>query len=57
MSIPIFQFILFPPTLDFFFFFGSGCVAYRISVPQPGIKPVPLWWKCGVLTTGSPRKF
>ena len=26
----------------FFFFFGLHCVAYGISVPQPGIEPTPL---------------
>ena len=31
--------------------------ACGILVPQPGIKPMPLFWECGVLTTdlqGSP---
>ena len=31
-------------------------LACRILAPGQGIKPVPLQWKCGVLTTGSPGK-
>ena len=34
----------------YFFFFGRT-VACRILVPRPWIKPVPTWWKCGILTT------
>ena len=34
-----------------------GCIAGRILVPWPGIKPVPLWWKCAVLTTGPLWKY
>ena len=30
------------------------CSAYGILVPQPRIEPVPLQWKCAVLTTGQP---
>ena len=40
--------------LDFFFFF---CHTMRhADLPQPGIKPVPLHWEQGVLTTGPPGK-
>ena len=41
------------PVLFFFFFCPSAC---RILVPRPGIKPCPLQWKHGVLTTGLPGK-
>ncbi|XP_027394598.1 uncharacterized protein LOC113891085 [Bos indicus x Bos taurus] len=34
----------------------SSRPACGISVPQPGIEPSTLLWKCGVLTTGSPGK-
>uniref|UniRef100_A0A452DV74 Ig-like domain-containing protein n=1 Tax=Capra hircus TaxID=9925 RepID=A0A452DV74_CAPHI len=34
----------------------SSQPACGISVPQPGIEPLTLLWKCGVVTTGSPRK-
>ena len=34
----------------FFFFSWPHCVASRILISQPGIKPVPLHWECGVLT-------
>ena len=30
------------------------CTACGILVPQPGLNPFPLHWKCGVLTTGLP---
>ena len=36
------------------FFFWLGCVACRILVPRPGIKPMPLQWKLRVLITGIP---
>ena len=38
------------------FHFTSCHVACRILVPQRGIEPVPLQWKCGVLTAGLPQK-
>ncbi|KAB0376109.1 hypothetical protein FD755_012752 [Muntiacus reevesi] len=34
----------------------SSRPACGISVPQPGIKPSTVLWKCGVLATGSPGK-
>ena len=36
-------------------FFDHAPEACGISVPQPGIEPVLLPWKHGILTTGSPR--
>ena len=39
-----------------FFFFSPRHTACRILVPYPGIEPVPLQWRCGVLTTGPPGK-
>ena len=39
------------------FLFLPLCVACRILVPQAGIEPRPLQWKCWVLTTGLPRAF
>ena len=39
-----------------FIIFWSHYAACRIFVPQRGIKPVPLQWKIGVLTTGPPGK-
>ena len=37
----------------FFFFFLWPChTACRILIPPPGIEPVPLQWKHGVLTIG-----
>ena len=36
--------------------FWPCCVAWGILVPWPGIEPVPLPWKRGVLTTGPPGK-
>ena len=38
------------------FYFWSCCVACRILVPWPGIKPMPLHWEWSVLTTGLPEK-
>ena len=32
------------------------CTTRGILVPQPGIEPVSLKWKCGVLATGPPGK-
>ena len=43
----------------FFFFFNIFWLhptACGISVPQPGLKPVPLHWQLRVLTTGLPGK-
>lgn len=47
--------------LNFFYFicifFWLPCVAYRIFVPQAGIKPTNfLQWKPGIFTTGLPGK-
>ena len=39
------------------FLFLPLCVACRILVPQAGIEPRQLQWKCWVLTTGLPRAF
>ena len=39
-----------------FCFLRPHPVAFGILVPQPGIKPMPLLWECGVLTTGPPGK-
>ena len=36
--------------------FWPRLAAYGILVPGPGIEPVPLQWKRGVLTTGPPEK-
>ena len=36
----------------FFFFLATACSMW--DLPQPGIKPMPLHWKCGVLTTKLP---
>lgn len=33
-----------------------GCITWHVELPQQGIKPVPLQWRRGVLTTGSPGK-
>ena len=38
------------------FHFTSCHVAFGILVPQRGIEPVPLQWKCRVLTAGLPQK-
>ena len=38
----------------FSFFFWLHHTACGILVPQPGIEPVPLQWKHGILTTGPP---
>ena len=38
----------------FFFFFWSHCTTFGILVSWPRIKPVPLQWKHGILTTGPP---
>ena len=38
------------------FFSGPHCMACRSLVPQPGIEPIPLQWKCGNLTAGPPEK-
>ena len=46
-----------PDDSFFFFFFGRAALARGILVPQPGIEPMPLHWKCGVLITGPPGKF
>ena len=35
-----------------FFFFWPPLAACGILLPQPGIEPMPLQWKHGVLTTG-----
>ena len=40
-----------------YFFFKPWHVANVIWLSQPGIKPAPLHWKHGVLTTGPPGKF
>ena len=39
-----------------FFFFLPCCRAGRISVPGPGIEPMPLQWRHRILTTGLPGK-
>jgi len=36
--------------------FWPFITAFGILVPQPGIEPVPLYWKYGLLTTGPPGK-
>ena len=46
----------FPHLFSFFLFFFFGCVACRILVPWPGVKLMPLQWKCRVFTTGQPGK-
>ena len=40
----------------FFLSFFDCTQQHLILVLQPGIKPVPLEWKCRVLTTGLPEK-
>ena len=40
-----------------FFKFPNFAVPPGILVPWPGIKPIPLWWKHRVLTTGPSGKF
>ena len=41
---------------DWLFFFFLPCLgACGTLIPQPGMEPYPLQWKCGVLTTG-PRE-
>ena len=37
-------------------FFWPCCTACEILIPQPGIEPVTLQWKHGVLITGLPGK-
>ena len=37
------------------FFFWPGSTTYRILAPQPGIKSMPLRWKCKALTTKLPE--
>ena len=44
-----------PENLGCLFPFGCA-VACRSLAPQPGIEPLPLQWKYGVLTTGLPGK-
>lgn len=39
-----------------FIYFWPHLEACEIFIPQPGIEPVPLQWKCGVLTNGLPEK-
>ena len=39
-----------------FFFLWPNHMACRILIPWPRFEPVPLAWKDGVLTTGSPGK-
>ena len=39
-----------------FFLFWLRCLTCGILVYQPGIEPLPLQWKYGVLTTGLPEK-
>ena len=41
----------------FFLTFCSCRMKCRILVPWLGIEPTPVHCKCGVLTTGPPRKF
>ena len=54
MSIPTFQFIL--PHPLFKFFFWPGCVACRILVPLPGIKPAPPAVEAQSLNHGTTRE-
>ena len=42
--------------LFFFFHFWPHLEACGILVPWPGMKPLPLQWKCSVLTTEPPGK-
>ena len=44
-----------PILLHWHFFFQPGSTAYRILVPQPGIKSMRLKWKGKVLTTKLPE--
>lgn len=51
---------LFPPSSCNVFLILLQHGACGISALGPGIKPMPLHWKCckwGVLTTGMPRKY
>ena len=41
---------------SFIFFFFFNHAACGILVPLEGITPLPLQWKCSVLTTGPPGK-
>ena len=50
-------FLLRPTNWYPLFYFWLCCVACRILVPWPGIKPLPLHWERRVLTTGLPGKF
>ena len=34
-----------------------GCTVGHVELPRPGIEPMPLQWKHGVLTTGPPGKL
>lgn len=36
---------------------GAFSCGMRDLAPQPGIKPGPLHWECGVSAPGSPGKF
>ena len=47
-------FVLFFPFL--FFVFLLHHEAYRILVPDQGLNPCPVWWKCGVLTSWTTRE-
>ena len=47
--------IFFQVVLTFFFFF-FGVAVCRILVPNQGLNPGPLHWKCRILTTGVPGK-
>ena len=40
------------PVCFWFFFFWPCITAFGILVPQPGIEPVPLHWKHGLVTIG-----
>ena len=45
--------------LFFFFLAGGHLCGCRLLVPQPGLEPMPLQWKCGILTTdwqGTPQQ-
>ena len=44
---------VFPKCFFFFFLFWLHCMAYKISVPQPGTEPRPKLWKHGVLSTSK----
>ena len=44
------------PVCFWFFFFWPCITAFGILVPQPGIEPVPLHWKHGLVTIGPPGK-